>query len=276
MTQITKPKYNVLGVEVNILTRSMFLSIIKESISNNNKITIYTPYSEFIYKACLDRKFREILNSSDINIADGVFVQIVSIYNEYTNKSKYTIINFFKLIIIILKMILRKIDRTIIFPELLSGSNEVKNICNVAQENKFSIYLVGGSQNVVYKAAQNITKEFPNINILGLQSSRAYTADDQSLIDDINQKAPDILFLCYGGQKQERWIYDYKTQIHAKVIIGLGGTFDYLSGKKKLQSKWWSDRGLNWLHRLISEPTRLKRQYVIIKLLWILAKGSKY
>ena len=275
MTHKLGSKYNILGVDIDILTRELFLKQIKEKIIANHKVVVFTPYSEFIYSANTDEAFRLVLNSSDINIADGVFMQIASIYLESPKKSNIKIINFFKILTIIIKMILRKVDRAIVFPELLSGSNEIRSICAMAEKQNFSIYMIGGIQNVVYRAAQELKKEFPQLNIVGTQQGQAFSPDDKKLLLDIKDKRPNILVVCYGSQKQEKWINEYRNELNANLIIGMGGTFDYLSGKKKLQSKWWSDRGLNWLHRLISEPTRWKRQSVIFKLLWILAGVKK-
>lgn len=265
-------KYDVMGVNIDVLDRSKFTEIIERNIEKDQKTVIYTPYSEFIYRAQIDKSFKDILNSANINIADGVFIQIASLYYETMVKTRFTIINFIKLLFLILKMIARKVDRTIIFPELLSGSSEIKTISKLSQEKDYSVYLLGGMQNVVYVASQNLKSEFPNLNVVRKQVGRAFSADDKQIFKDIDEFNPDILLVCFGGQKQERWVYKYRDQLHAKIIICLGGTFDYVSGKKKLQSKWWSDRGLNWLHRLISEPMRWRRQIVIFKLLWLLAK----
>lgn len=267
-------KYKIIDVSIDVLTRAQFIEKIDTRIAESKKTIIFTPYSEFIYKAHIDETFRNILNSADINIADGVFVQIASLYYETVKKSSNSVINYIKILSLIIRMILRKIDRTIIFPELLSGSNEIKTLCKLAEEKNYSIYMIGGEQNVVYNAAQSLLKEFPGLKVVGKQVGKAFSSDDKKLLQDIKAKKPDMLFVCYGGQKQERWINYFKDQLNAKVIIGLGGTFDYVSGKRKLQSKWWSDRGLNWLHRLISEPVRWRRQIVIFKLLWILAKSK--
>ena len=72
-------KYKIIDVDINVLNREKFISILKDTIDSNSKRIIYTPYSEFFYRAHVDKHFREILNSSDVNIADGVFIQIASI-----------------------------------------------------------------------------------------------------------------------------------------------------------------------------------------------------
>jgi N-acetylglucosaminyldiphosphoundecaprenol N-acetyl-beta-D-mannosaminyltransferase len=274
MKSFLDTKYNIMNIGVDVLSREKFLELIKNNIENSKKTVVYTPYSEFIYKAQVDKSFQEVLNSATINIADGVFIQIASIYYESVKKSKSQFVNFMKLIAVIFQMIAKKVDRTVVFPELLSGSHEIHKICKLAEENKYSVYLLGGAQNVVYIAGQNLQKEFPNLNIVGKQEPRAFSPDDKAIINDINDKKPDILLVCLGAQKQEKWVYKYKDKLNTKVMVCLGGTFDYVSGKRKLQSKWWSDRGLNWLHRLLSEPIRIKRQAVILKLLWLLA-GEK-
>ena len=271
MSDFIGTKYKILGVNVDVMDQNLLTQTIKSKIQAKQKTVIFTPYSEFIYRATVDPRFLNTLNSADISLADGVFIQIASLYYETVNKTNSQLLNFIKIIFLCVGMVARRINRAIVFPQLLSGSTEVFTISDFAEKNNFSIGMIGGSQNVVYRAAQNLEKQYPELRISVKLAGRAFSVDDKKTLDEIDFKKPDILFVCYGAQKQEKWIYEFKDKINANVIIGLGGTFDYLSGKKKLQSAWWSDHGLNWLHRLISDPWRINRQTAIFKVMWKLA-----
>ena len=271
MTNFLNEQYYILGVKMDVITREILLEKIDKAVENKKNLVIFTPYSEYIYRAQIEETFKNVLNAADLSTADGVFIQIASIYYESVKKTRSQVINYFKLLGLCIRMVTKHIDRGIVFPELLSGSAEVQSIAENAELMGHSVYLVGGAQNVVYVAAQKLKQKYPTLNIVGTQVGTAYSADDKYLFEDISVKKPDVLMVCYGSQKEERWVIEFKEKIHAKVIIGLGGTFDYVSEKRKLQSQWWSDHGLNWLHRLISEPVRWRRQIIIFRLLWILA-----
>ncbi len=142
------------------------------------------------------------------------------------------------------------------------------------------MFLLGGKEGIAKAAGgENILKNYPNIKLEGYHhgyfkgSHIGYNNHEEELniIDDINKAKPDIIFVGLGFPKQEIWIDANKERLSSKIIIGNGGTMDILSGNAKRAPEAFQRLGLEWLYRLIKEPSRIKRQMVIPKfMLYIL------
>ncbi|TSC87393.1 MAG: N-acetylglucosaminyldiphosphoundecaprenol [Microgenomates group bacterium Gr01-1014_16] len=91
------------------------------------------------------------------------------------------------------------------------------------------------------------------------------------IINKINSYKPDLLLVAYGAPWQEKWIYRHLSEIKAKVVIGVGGAFDYLTGKAKVPPDWINEIGMEWLWRLFHEPWRWRRQLRLVKFAWLMA-----
>jgi exopolysaccharide biosynthesis WecB/TagA/CpsF family protein len=121
-----------------------------------------------------------------------------------------------------------------------------------------SVYLVGWPEQHCEKVKAVLEKKYPEIKIVGYAN---VTPDDQSALQDIRDKKPDLLLVAFGPIKQERWIARNFNSLPVKVAIGLGGSFDYAIGKKIQPPKFIREAGLEWLYRLFTQPTRIKRIY---------------
>ena len=152
-------------------------------------------------------------------------------------------------------------------PEKISGSDLVWDLAKLAADNNFSIFLLGGFEDTAKLAARKLDElvmkkhgrafslqdSNPNIFWSGKNPS------DASVIDDINRATPDILLVAYGPIKQEVWIAKNLPKLNIKLAVGLGGTFDYLAGKRLQPPKTIRKIGLEWLWRLITQPYRAGR-----------------
>ncbi|MBI2587653.1 WecB/TagA/CpsF family glycosyltransferase [Candidatus Amesbacteria bacterium] len=96
---------------------------------------------------------------------------------------------------------------------------------------------------------------------------------NSKIIKKINQFKPDLLLVAYGAPWQEKWIYRHLPEIKAKVVMGVGGTFDYLVGKSKVPPDWVTEVGWEWLWRLVYEPWRWRRQLRLVKFVCLVAMG---
>ncbi len=139
------------------------------------------------------------------------------------------------------------------------------NIINRYHENK-SFYLVGGKQKVIDDTVTKLKEEFPDIRILGHRNGYLKSDEERkSLIDDVAEKKPDVVFVAMGSPKQELLMRE--MQIHHKAIYqGLGGSFDVYTGNSERAPKWWLDHNLEFAYRFIKNPRRIRRQIPIIKL----------
>jgi len=132
-------------------------------------------------------------------------------------------------------------------------------------ENSKSFYFVGSSDEVINSTIEKLKLNFPNLKILNFRNGFIRTDEErEALKNDIVAKKPDVVFIAMGTPKQE-FLMDELHTAHPALYQGLGGSFDVYSGKVKRAPKIFIKLGVEWLYRLLKEPTRFKRQLVLIK-----------
>ena len=141
--------------------------------------------------------------------------------------------------------------------ERITGIDISEYLLKLANENKYSIYLFGAKEEVIDALVNKINKEYPNINILGY--SNGYVKDRDKVMKDIVKKKPDICMVALGIPYQEKLIAKYFDKVNKGIYIGVGGSFDVMSGTKKRAPKIFIKLNLEWLYRIMTEPKRLKR-----------------
>lgn len=198
---------------------------------------IFTPNTEIIMKAQEDLEFMNILVEGDLVIPDGIGVIIASKIHH-----------------------LGLIER-IPGIELMTRMLEY---CNLSGK---SIYLLGGKPGVSEKAAINIQIKYPNLVVKGHRDGYFTDKDSPRILDDINEVKPDILFVALGAPKQEKWIYKNRKLLNTKVAMGVGGAVDVFAGTAKRAPVFFQKTGLEWLYRLLLQPSRVGRMMVLPKFL---------
>ena len=151
--------------------------------------------------------------------------------------------------------------------EKISGSDLTYALCERAARKNYSIFILGGGEGVAETAAGKIRKQFPGIRIAGVCSPEiGFERNPESLKrlnEQIREAMPDLLFVCLGCPKQEKWVYENYRQCGAKVSLCAGASVDFLAGKKKRAPGWVSSCGMEWFYRFLKEPKRLFRRYFI-------------
>ena len=162
--------------------------------------------------------------------------------------------------------------------EKISGSDLVPNLCELANDKGYSIFIIGGKSGVADQAKIKLEEKYKRIKIVGTYSPPIGFENNEKELDTINQminKAkPDLLFACLGCPKQEKWIYNNIEKYNAKASICAGATVDFLAGNIKRAPKWISNIGLEWFYRFLQEPKRLFKRYFIddIKIIKLMKK----
>lgn len=134
-----------------------------------------------------------------------------------------------------------------------------------------TFYLVGGRQEVIDETVAKLRKEYPGIRIVGFRNGYLKTPEESAaLIDDIVAKRPDCVFVAMGSPKQEL-LMEEMLRRHPAVYQGLGGSFDVYTGHVKRAPRWWIDHYLEFLYRLIHQPSRIKRQIHLLRYAYWLA-----
>lgn len=224
----------ILGVRMDEIKRTTALEKIKGFLHGNDSKMVFTPNPEMLVDAQRDTYFKEVLNKGDLNICDGKGIELVS---------------------------RRKLER-------IPGIDFMLDVCALAEKEQKSVYLLGGRrEDVIERCKKILLQQFPNLKIVGAvcgpKIEKSFAVDkeeNEKVIDDIIDAAPDIVFVAFGHGKQEKWIYGFLPELPSvKVAMGVGGSFDFIAGNAKRAPEFLRRAGFEWLWRLIREPRRIKR-----------------
>ena len=143
------------------------------------------------------------------------------------------------------------------------------------KKNKTHYFYGGKDDEVLKKLKENLEKNYPGIRIVGMYSPpfRPLTEEeDAKICAEINTLHPNFLWVGIGAPKQEIWMYNHREKIHRTVMLGVGAGFNFLSGTLDKAPEWMEKASLEWLYRLIKEPKRLWKRYVISGAKWLFYK----
>ena len=153
----------------------------------------------------------------------------------------------------------------------ISGPDLTWALCERCAAENLPVYFYGSTEATLRALEQRLQAAFPTLIIGGLESPpfRALTAEeDASAVERVNASGAGIVFVGLGCPKQERWMAEHRGQINA-VMIGVGAAFDFHAGTVKRAPLWMREHGLEWLHRLVSEPRRLWKRYLVTNSLFV-------
>ncbi len=163
-------------------------------------------------------------------------------------------------------------------PERVPGSELVPKLFDsVSESETLKVFLLGAAKGVAARAAQQMKMHWPNVETVGVYSPpKGFENDAEEsnyILGRIALCQPDILVVGLGAPKQEVWVHQYHDQIQAKVALCVGATIDFLAGEKQRAPIWMQKSGIEWLHRMCSEPRRLVKRYakdawVFPRLVW--------
>lgn len=231
-------RVKISGVSFHNVNRMETLSAIDKMISSQERHYICTPNADHIIRAAYDSEFRKIIDNADLVIPDGMAV----IYASY----------------ILGTPLKQNVGGRLLLPEMVKKSDETG----------YRIFLLGGSDpSVLEKAVIKLKSSYPNSNIVGYYSPPFMQEFDKReteyMLQVINKSKPDILFVCLGTPKQEKWIARNFERIESFVSIGVGIALDMIAGNVSVPPRWISNIGFEWLFRLYQEPKRLYKRYLI-------------
>ena len=253
-------KVDIAGLKIDSITKPELLEQLALRLTTGQKTFLTTPYSEFLYRILWSPKDLAVLNQADYAVADGIGIIWAAKYFS----SPLTAKNYWLKILqacwqalwtLGLALVAPARLKTVI-PEKIVGADLVWDLARLAEKTQRSIYLLGGFGDTPKKAAEKLKAQFPNLKIAGYS---AKNPDDPSIQSDLLVARPDILLVAFGPLKQERWIAENFAHLPTGLAVGLGGTFDYLAGKKPLPPKFIRNSGLEWLWRLFTQKGRTAR-----------------
>ncbi|KKC29061.1 teichoic acid biosynthesis protein [Caldanaerobacter subterraneus subsp. pacificus DSM 12653] len=211
------------------------VEILKGYLKEDRIHIVATPNAEIIMMAQKDEEYKKILNETNLNVPDGSGVVFAS---KVFNKP---------------------------LKERVAGFDLMMEFVKWASHKDVSIYLLGAKPEVVEKAQSNLKNLYPSLKIVGFHHGYFNEKEEENIIEDINKRAAQVLFVALGAPKQEKWIYKNKEKLKVKIAMGVGGSFDVIAGKAKRAPEIYRKLGLEWLYRLIQEPWRYKRMSALPK-----------
>ncbi len=230
-------KKNILGVKIDDVASSEVLELVGKWLKGDGKHYIVTPNPEIVVMAQKDKELKNIINNAELAIPDGVGLRLAT-------------------------------DIVMTTP----GIDVMEELVKLAAEKSFTIGLLGGRGDVANKTAECLKKKYPKLKVTFAESGGEVDLDGtMSTNRPFGGSLPttNLLFVAFGPPKQEKWIAKNLEDLDVKVAMGVGGAFDYISGKVPRAPRWIRSLGFEWLFRLIIQPWRIKRQLVLLKYLWL-------
>ncbi|CAK4835251.1 unnamed protein product [Aphanomyces euteiches] len=149
--------------------------------------------------------------------------------------------------------------------EKVAGIDLMHELLALGEVRGWRIFLLGTSPDIIQVTAGKLRERYPKLQLVGVRDGYFQENEDESVIRQIRETAPDILLVGRSADKQEPWIDRYKEQLGVPVVMGIGGSFDVLSGKLKRAPKLFIRLRLEWFYRLLQEPWRYKRMLLLPK-----------
>jgi len=237
---------------------------IEEFIVSKKPHQIVTPDTLAVLRARKDPEYQAILKSADLVTPDGAGILWAATTLNYP------------------------------LPERVTGIDIIHNICRLATKKCYSLYLLGSYPGVAGEAALNLTKKYPGIKIAGTHHGYFNCRDhensencenvkngnsdknkeEKEIIAEIRENRPDILLVGMGVPKQEKWISKNLDKLDVPVCMGVGGSFDVLSGRIPRAPLWMQRHGMEWIYRSIKQPNRAFRTLALFYFIWLVILGK--
>lgn len=228
-------KIQFLNIHVDNVTMSEAIQRVDELVKKRENSYIVTPNLDHIVMIEKDLLFKEIYDNASLVLTDGQPLIWISKFLKKPIKEK------------------------------VSGSDLFPKLCELAAQKGYSIFILGAAEGVADKAAVNLCKKYPGLNIVGTYSPSLgfeKNSEELKLIYTMIEKAnPEILALPLGAPKGEKFIYQSREFINVPVSVQIGATIDFEAGNVSRAPKWMSKCGLEWLYRTLREPKRLAKRY---------------
>ncbi|WPR77512.1 WecB/TagA/CpsF family glycosyltransferase [Algoriphagus sp. NG3] len=231
------PKINIASVGISNCDLDDTVAIFSDVIRSNDKIRVCVTPVNCVEWAQDNLELRDIYNSADLTLCDGVPLIWISKFLGNPLKGRVT------------------------------GLDVLPQFAEVCQKEGFTMFLLGAKEGVGEELKKHFEKQHPGIKIVGVYSppfaERFSDEENEKMINMVNAVQPDILWVSLTAPKQDYWIYEHFDRLNTNIAIGVGGAFEVTAGLIKRSPRWMQKIGLEWLFRFLSEPKRLFRRYFI-------------
>ncbi|MFQ6001092.1 MAG: WecB/TagA/CpsF family glycosyltransferase [Anaerolineae bacterium] len=236
----------ILGVPVDNITEEEALARVEAFIEKGRPHQVVTVNPEFVVAAQSDAKFFQVLKEADLSLPDGVGLLWAA----------------------------RFLGTPL--SERLAGVDMVRRIASLAAERGYRLFLLGAARGVAEATAMRLEEENPGLKVAGTYAGSPDPKEEEEIVEMIRAARPDVLLVAYGAPQQDLWIHCHLGRLGVPVVMGVGGAFDFISGKAKRAPDWMQRLGLEWLHRLLHQPWRWRRMLALPKFVWLVLTSSRW
>ena len=240
----------ILGVRVDNISRENALSVIRnfasEWIPSNGTRRVFFTNVHTIRLAHSDENFLAMVNSADLVLPDGSGLRLAGRFQKSPIK------------------------------ENLNGTDLVPQVLEMAQKERWRVFLLGARPDVLESCVRNIAQDYPAVNVVG--AIHGFLGDEKSteILEAINRAQPELLLVAFGSPRQEKWISENARLLKVPVSIGVGGLFDFMSRSVRRAPMWMRNAGLEWVYRFLRDPaSKWKRVFVEIPSFLVLVMIQK-
>jgi N-acetylglucosaminyldiphosphoundecaprenol N-acetyl-beta-D-mannosaminyltransferase len=225
---------DILGVRVDDVTFEETLASAAVAIERRRPLLIATVNTEFVMAAQKDAEFRQVLEQSGLVVPDGIGLILAARLAGYRLR------------------------------EHVRGTDLVERLAERGAREGYRFFFLGGRGGVAEAAAAALSSRYPGLRVAGCYEGQADVADDVNTVAAVRAAGPvDVILVAYGAPKQERWLRRNLEPLGVPVGIGVGGVFNFFAGRTPRAPRWMRRLELEWLHRLLTQPWRWRRQLAL-------------
>lgn len=232
--EVTSPTIDIFGIQMLNLTMQEAINLIDDKVREREKCPLFFVNPDCLNKVFVDRDYYRILKANRVVFPDGIGIHIAG------------------------KMLKNPLK------ENVNGTDMLPHLCELAVLRGYKIYLLGAAPGVAETMKVKLMDKYKGLSICGTRDGFFdWSNEVEAVIDGINSAGTDILLVAFGAPRQENFISQFGQQITAPVMMGVGGLFDFYSDRIARAPIWMRQTGLEWVFRLIQEPKRMWKRYII-------------
>jgi len=235
----------VLGIPVDGITMEEAVATVEGYIEDGTPHQVVTVNPEMLMLARRDTGFREALLKADLVVPDGVGVVWAS----------------------------RHLGNPV--PERVAGYDLMLSLLEVSARRGYRVYFLGARGEVVEEAARSARNLFPGLQVAGFHHGYFPAGEEEGVVEGVRYSQPDLLLVGMGSPRQEKFLARNLSRLDVPVGIGVGGSFDVLTGRIRRAPLWMQEAGLEWFYRLVREPYRLGRMLALPRFAWTVLREGK-
>lgn len=226
---------NIMGIPFPNLTMEQTVTILGDVVAQRSTelFHVITGNPEIVMSCQKNQTLRAIVDQAGLVTADGTGIVMVSRFRGGQ------------------------------LTERVTGCDLLFRLLEEGNRKQWSFYLLGAEEKVSQRAVEVIEENYPGVTVSGRHHGFFSTDEEEHIVEEIRNAQPDFLIVALGAPNAEHWIDKHRHLLNARVAIGVGGSLDIVAGKTKRAPALWQKLNLEWLYRLLSQPSRWRRQLIL-------------